>query len=116
MPQLRLGAMRHTVEIERRTTAQQESGQQKDEWVLVARRRAQLVAIPGVETRAAQQELGRVPTVFRLRYIDGVLPSMRLTCDGKLYDIVSAIDPDGGLKAALEVTALEQVGDPAPST
>lgn len=107
---LNLGEMRHEVIIERRTSEQDTAGEQLDQWILVARRRAQLVATAGRELQAAQQQVGRVPVLFKLRYLFGVLPSMRLTCSGVLYDIKSAVDPDGR-RAELLVTCEERVGE-----
>ena len=105
---LNLGDMRWRVVIERRVATQDEAGQPTDEWVNVARRRAAVMALAGREAFAAQQRLGRVPTIFRLRYLDGIEPKMRLTCDGKRYDIDSAFDPDG-MREELRITALELV-------
>lgn len=110
---LNLGAMRHEVRIERRTTTQQASGQPEDTWLLVAERRAERIATTGTERDAAQQEIARVPTVFKIRYLEGVLPSMRLTSGGKLYDIKSAV-PDP-LNVELVITCEELVGEEAPS-
>lgn len=111
---LNLGQMRHTVTIERRSSAQTASGMPKLEWVLVAQRRAAVEAAAGREVWAAQQQAGRIPTVFRLRWLSGVLPSMRLTWDSRLFDIVSAVDPDGR-RTELVITALEQVGEAVPA-
>jgi SPP1 family predicted phage head-tail adaptor len=110
---LKLGAMRFRVRIEQRTTQQADSGEPLDQWDFFASRRAGKKVMTGSERFAAQQQFGRLPTVFQLRYLAGVLPSMRLISDGKIYDVVSAVDPDG-TKAELEITALELVGEPAP--
>lgn len=109
---LNTGRMRHRVVIERRTTAQADTGEPLDQWELFATRRAERLATPGNELWAAQQQAGRVPTVFKLRYLAGVLPSMRLSCDGKLYDIVSAV-PDAQ-NSELLITTQELVGEPVP--
>lgn len=106
---IRAGPMRFQVVIERRTDEQDDAGQQLDEWDVFATRRAAMQRVTGDEIETAQQEAARVPTTFRLRWLDGVLPAMRLTCDGKVYDIKSAVDPDG-LKNELIITAAELVG------
>lgn len=108
---LPLGKMRFRVLIEQRTNLQGSSGEPLDNWLVFASRRAGKVSAPGSEQFAAQQQFGRVPTIFRMRYVDGVLPSMRLRADGKLYEIISAIDPDDGLRVELEITTLERVGE-----
>lgn len=106
---IRAGEMRHQVVIERRSDTQSSSGEQTQDWLLVATRRAAMQRVTGQELWTAQQQAARVPTTFRLRWLDGVLPAMRLSCEGKVYDIKSAIDPDG-LRNELVITALELVG------
>lgn len=110
---LNAGAMRHQVRIEQRTTLQQESGEPRDFWLLFAERRAERVVLSAREAQAQQQQAGRALTLFRLRYLDGVLPAMRLVSNEKLYDIKSAVDPDGR-GAELLITCEEQVGEAAP--
>lgn len=93
------GQMRQVVRIEVQGTAQDASGQPIRTWNLFAKRRAELIATSGREFFEAQQRQARVPTMFRLRHLEGVKPSMRLvhTRDGanRVYNIISAIDPDG---------------------
>lgn len=106
------GEMRHVVRIERQTEDQESSGQLTEEWELVAQRRAAIVRTTGREVFAAQQQAARVPTLFRLRFIADVMPSMRLLCDGRVYDIKSAVDPTGRGEELL-VTTEERVGEEA---
>ncbi len=98
--------MREQVLIEQRSTQQDAAGQPVETWQVVARRRAEIERMTGREAWASQQRLGRVPTIFHLRWVEGIKPQMRLTCAGALYDITSAIDPDG-TKAELTLTCLE---------
>lgn len=108
-------AMRKQVRIEQRTAAPDAAGEPQTSWVLVALRRAEKLQAPGREVWSAAQRSAHVPTIFKLRHPRGdfeVLPQMRLTCDGKLYDIVSAHDPDGRLVDLL-VTCDELVNEPA---
>ncbi len=102
------GELRHTVAIEKRSTTQDAVGEPLNEWVHFARRRAGIVRTPGREVFASDQRTARVPTVFRLRHLEGVLPAMRLVCASKVYDIVAAIDPDGRREQLL-ITAEEHV-------
>jgi SPP1 family predicted phage head-tail adaptor len=104
--------MRFRIAIEQRTQVQGSSGEPLDTWNLFASRRAAKVALTGTEQWAAQQQYGRVPTIFSTRYIDGVLPSMRLLEGEKVFEIVSAVDPDG-TKTEMTITTLERVGESA---
>lgn len=96
------GKLRHVVRIDVRQQTQDENGEIVFTWrPFASPRRAELVANPGREFWEAQaeQRQGRVPTVFRLRYLPGVVPSMRLIYRRddleKLFNILSATDPDG---------------------
>jgi head-tail adaptor len=91
------GAMRHVVRIEKRAPVQDGAGEQSTTWTLVAERRAEKVATPGREFWSGQERGARVPTVFRMRNprTFEVLPQMRLTFQGKVFDIISAVDADG---------------------
>lgn len=104
--------MRHRVVIERRSATQDAAGEPTVAWTTVVDRRASMRRSPGTEVFSSEQRLGRVPTEFRLRYAAGILPQMRLRLTSetpeKLYNVLSAIDPDGR-RSELIVTALELV-------
>lgn len=101
------GKARHQVTIEERVTQQDSTGEPELTWNTFAVRRAELMRTPGAEVFAEGRN-GRVPTVFKLRFLEGVLPGMRLLCKGKVYDITSAIDSEG-MRAELVVTTEELV-------
>jgi head-tail adaptor len=105
---MRAGDMRHTIRIEQRSTAQDAVGEPANVWTLLAERRAALDRAPGREVWASAQRSGVVPTVFRLRYLAGVLPSMRVVFNAKVFDILSAID-QVGRGEELIITAEEHV-------
>ena len=105
---MRAGDMRHSVRLELRTTLQDAAGEPLTTWNLFAERRAAVERSPGREVWASAQRSARVPTIFRLRYLDGVTPAMRLLFDGKVYDILSAID-QAGRGEELLITAEEHV-------
>lgn len=104
------GAMRERVVIQSRSTTLDSSGEQLNTWTLFSTRRAEVVRTYGREIFASAARQARVPTLFRLRKLEGVLPGMRLLCRGKLYDIISAIDPTGRDEELL-ITTEEIVGE-----
>jgi head-tail adaptor len=77
-------------------------------WTDFATRFASIDRTPGSEAREAARTSARVPVTFRIRYLSGVVPSMRLLCGGKVHEVASAIDPDNR-KADLVITAVELV-------
>lgn len=107
------GPMREVVRIEQRSTTQDALGEESTTWVLVAQRRAAVVAMPGSEVWASKERHGRVPTMFRMRWPADVtvLPSMRIVWRGRLFNIVSAVD-ETGRRTDLLVTCDELVGEP----
>jgi SPP1 family predicted phage head-tail adaptor len=104
--------MRFRVRIEAPSTTQGPSGQPLDQWSLYAERFAAVVPTAGSERFAAQQQFARTPTTWKLRHLEGVNPSMRLVFKGRVYDIVSVVDPDE-TRRELILTTLERVGEPA---
>ncbi len=101
---LNIGAMRDVVRIEQRATTQDAAGEPVLSWTLFAQRRASLERTPGREVWASAERQGRVPTVFHLRYLAGVLPAMRLIHEEKVFNILSALDPDGSRVELVIVT------------
>lgn len=112
---MRAGEMRHRVRIEQRSTVQDASGEPNLTWSPFAERSASMNATPGTEVFTSEKRSGRVPTVFRLRYLAGVKPQMRVVHikTGQIFDILSASDPDGR-RAELVVNAMEHTEETAP--
>lgn len=109
---LDVGKMRHRLIIERPSEVQGPSGQPIDAWVLFAERWAQVEAFHGLESDAPQQLVARVHTIWRVRFLAGVDPTMRVRHGDKVYDILAAVDPNG-LRVELVLTCFERVLEPA---
>lgn len=109
---MRAGDMRHQVTIEQRSTTQDAAGEPSLTWSTYVTRRAAVDRAAGREVWASAQRQGRVPVVFRLRYLSGVTPAMRIVWGGRVHNILSAVD-QGGLGEELIITAEELVGDEA---
>lgn len=107
---MRTGQMRHQVVIQVRSTAQDTYGEQVQSWTEFATRRALVERSRGSEIWASAQRSGRVPVVFHLRYLDGVTPGMRVLFDGRVHNILSAIDQEGRGEELI-LTTEELVGE-----
>lgn len=107
------GPMREVIRFERKSSSQDDSGEQMPVWTLVAERRAEKMQMPGREVWSSKQRAGRIPTVFRIRFPKEftVEPQMRLIHKSRVYDITSAYDEDGR-EVNLLVTCDELVGEP----
>lgn len=101
---IRAGDMRHQVVVERLSTTQDASGQAVNAWNHIVTRRAALQRTAGDEVFTAATRNARVPTIFRLRYCVEIQPKDRLRHGGKVYNIKSAIDPDGRLEELVVTT------------
>lgn len=106
------GAMRHSIDLQQQATTQDAAGQQSLTWTTFATRRAAVDRAPGSEVWASAQRGGRVPVVFRLRFLSGVTPAMRVVFGGKAHNILSAVD-EGGRGEELVITA-EEIAEAAP--
>ena len=105
--------MRDVVRIEKRVQTQDANGEESTTWNLVCERYAENLPYPGREVWSGKERHGRVPTVFKMRYPKDfvVVPQMRLTCKGRLYDIISAIDVEGR-ETDLLLSCDELIGEP----
>jgi SPP1 family predicted phage head-tail adaptor len=106
------GPMRHQVVIEQRSQTLDAVGEQLNTWTEFATRRARIVRGPGAEPFSSDKRNGRVPVTFELRHLEGVNSAMRVIFDGKVHDIVSAVDPVG-LKEKLHLTVVEHTEETA---
>lgn len=85
--------LRHRVTIERKTTGEDAWGQPVETWETVAIAPAEVWPLSGREYIAAQAEQAGVTTRITIRYQAGIEPAMRITHDGKTYNI-RAVLPD----------------------
>ena len=85
--------LRHRVTIERKTAGADAWGQPVETWETVAIAPAEVWPLSGREYIAAQAEQAGVTTKITVRYQAGIEPAMRITHDGKTYNI-RAVLPD----------------------
>ncbi|MEI7704522.1 MAG: head-tail adaptor protein [Deltaproteobacteria bacterium] len=111
---IRAGEMRHRVRIEQRVTTQDTSGEPEHTWELLAETWAGVEQFPGRERLSGEQRLARQPTRFRLRFVGGVTPDMRVVWGERVYDIRDVHLPRGisYRGAEMVLTAEELVGEP----
>jgi head-tail adaptor len=104
------GQLRHQVIIQQRSTTQDAAGEPAHTWTTFATRRAEQMSTPGGERFASAQRNARVPTLWRLRWLEGVTPGMRLKWGDRVYNIQSA-ENEKGLGEKLILTTEELVGE-----
>lgn len=92
---MQAGRLRHTVTILQRSATRSPTGDEVVTWPTFATRRASVEPLTGKEYFAARQEIAEVNYRVRLRYdstVAGVLPSWRISYDGRTFDIQSLIN------------------------
>ena len=85
--------LRHRITIEQKTAGADAWGQPVETWETVAIVPAEVWPLSGREYIAAQAEQAGVTTRITIRYQAGIEPAMRVTHDGKTYNI-RAVLPD----------------------
>ena len=93
---MRAGRLRHSVTIERQSSAQDAYGQRMETWTTLATKRAAIEPLNGDEYFTSKGENTEVEARIRLRYdsaIADLSSSDRVNHDGIIYDIISVINP-----------------------
>lgn len=105
---MRTGQMRHQIQIEVQSTTQDTSGEQANTWTTFATRRAAVQRAIGSEVVASAQRQGRMPVVFRIRYLEGVTAGMRIIFKGRVHNITSPPVDQEGLGEELIIATEEE--------
>lgn len=79
------------VNIEQRTSSQDELGQPIETWSLVAAVWGSVRHLSGVAAIKSGADGSTVKASFRIRYMAGIDSGMRVTVDGKHYNIVAIL-------------------------
>lgn len=90
---MRSGALRHHITIQQKTVTRDSYGAEVVTWSTFATPWADIQPLNGRELIAAQATQSEVTGKIIMRYLAGVLPAMRISYEGKYYDIKAAIDP-----------------------
>jgi SPP1 family predicted phage head-tail adaptor len=91
---VRAGTLRHRVNVEHKAETRDAYGGVVTGWTTFAASvPAAILPISGREFFAAEAQQSEVSAKIVMRYLDGLLPSMRITHDGQTYNI-RAILPD----------------------
>lgn len=87
------GWLRHRVTIEEKLPSQNGFGEEIVTWGEVATVWASVEPLRGREYRAADSEQAEMTTRIRARWRDGVIPTMRASWNGHVFDIEQVIRP-----------------------
>ena len=105
---MRSGALRHKITIQQPAEAQDASGSVESSWIPFATVSAAYEPQSGKESFTEDQEQATSSIRFRVRYLSGVTPKMRISFDSRLFDILFVKDV-GGRRKQLHIMCEEQV-------
>lgn len=89
------GKFTHDIVIQRQQPGTDSSGFKTNTWVHYHRCLAYMKNLTGNETNASNAEIGKVTTLFKIPYINGITHKMRVSYGGQLYDIKYVDDIEG---------------------
>lgn len=95
---MRAGELRHRVTIQKNQPIRNSYGEMEDAWINFATVWASIEGISGREYFMAHQTQAQTDYRIKMRYIDGVKPSMRVIYGVRIFNIQSVLDPDGRRK------------------
>jgi len=81
------GKLKDRIVIQQRSTSKDGFGEQLHTWTTFNTVWARVEPLSGKEFFAAQEFRAEVTTKITIRYLSGVLPKMRVSFDGSIYDI-----------------------------
>ena len=95
---MRAGCLRHHITIERRVETQDDDGDPVVTWeTFAANVPAEVMPMSAKELMAAQAMQSEQVARIKIRWMDGLDASMRITYDGKRYNIAGFVpDPRSG--------------------
>ena len=97
------------ITIEEFTAVQDAFGQETKTWTEFASVWSEKIDIKSRERFSAAQDIAEETTRFRLRWLAGVTPKMRIISENKTYDIEGIAEL--GRRAGLEIVAVARVDD-----
>jgi len=112
---MQAGLLRHRVEIQDYTIAQDSSGDEIKDYSTFATVNAQIITSGGRELYAAQTLFAEANAVIKLRYLSGVSERMRVyhPAEAAYYDILNARRDDKSRQAVLILTCKTGLSDDA---
>lgn len=89
---MQAGKLRKRIEIQRRSSVQDDFGQPLTSWTTFAATNAEFEPLNGRELVAAQAVQSEVTHTVTIRYRAGITPAMRIKYAGRLFNIHAVLD------------------------
>jgi len=89
---MRSGSLDRKITIQKKTVSQNTFGEEVETWSTFSKVWAKVIPLRGQERFESKQVNAELDTMFRIRYLTGVLPTMRIVHETRLYDIHSVAE------------------------
>ena len=86
------GELRHRITIQKLNNSQNEYGEISELWEDILNVRAGIYPISGKEFFAAETVNSEITHKVKIRYIDGIMPNMRIKFNNRIFSIESVIN------------------------
>ena len=86
------GKRRHLIVIQRSVKVKSASGAATETWIDFASTWAKIETMRGYEKQSAQAAWPGADSRINIRYVAGILPTMRIVYNNKIYSIISPND------------------------
>ena len=90
---MKIGNLRHRVVLQQKVITEDALKQQSEAWADIATVWAAIEPLSGREYFAARQENAEVTAKITIRYRKDVTPDMRAVAEGRVFDVLSVINP-----------------------
>ncbi|MGC7561340.1 phage head closure protein [Pasteurella sp. PK-2025] len=89
---MNIGKLRHRITLQKQVNTLNEYGAAVTKWGNVATIWAEIKPLAGREYFSAQQVQSEITTQIFIRYLPGVLPTMRVKFGSRFFEIISVIN------------------------
>lgn len=86
------GELRHRITIQKLNNSQNEYGEVSELWEDILNVRAGIYPISGKEFFAAETVNSEISHKVKIRYIEGIMPNMRIKFNNRIFSIESVIN------------------------
>jgi SPP1 family predicted phage head-tail adaptor len=90
-----VGRFRYLVSLEQLSGTQDNTGQVIQSWTTWQQIRCSIEQASGTVRLAGQELFSLISCIMRTRYIDGILPAMRVTWGTRHFQIIAVMDETG---------------------
>lgn len=91
---MKIGSLRHRVTLQQKTVTEDDLKQQSEVWSDITTEWARIEPLSGMEYFAAKQINVDISVRITIRYRPGIISDLRAVFDGRIFEVLSVINPD----------------------